>query len=253
MKWFIGILAFLLAALILDSGLLAFVTYVLFGLLLLSRFLAHGWMGGLEATRTCAFLRHEGEEREQAEPGKEMTAEIGEILIIRVRVKNQGWLPVPWVLLEDLLPSAALESRSPKLKVKGRRAQISMIRSRGEIILRYQIECLKRGCYQIGPMILENGDLWGLHRRYKLVTEPEYLLVYPRIVTMEDYQIASRRPIGDVQITHRLHEDPTRIAGVRPYEPGDPINRVTGRPRQGPVSCIVRSPSHRPCPERRLS
>src|SRR5262249_36238025 len=36
----------------------------------------------------------------------------------------------------------------------------------------------------------------------------------------------SRRPIGEIRLTHRLFEDPTRIAGVRSYQPGDPLNRV---------------------------
>src|SRR5262249_12675967 len=40
------------------------------------------------------------------------------------------------------------------------------------------------------------------------------------------YDLASRRPIGEIRLTHRLFEDPTRIAGVRHYQPGDPLNRV---------------------------
>ena len=34
------------------------------------------------------------------------------------------------------------------------------------------------------------------------------------------------RPIGDVRMTHKLFEDPTRIAGVREYQYGDPLSRV---------------------------
>ena len=43
-----------------------------------------------------------------------------------------------------------------------------------------------------------------------------------KIVPLDGYDLASRRPIGDVRMTHRLYEDPTRIAGVRPYETGRP-------------------------------
>ena len=41
------------------------------------------------------------------------------------------------------------------------------------------------------------------------------MLVYPKVVPLSGYDIASRRPIGEIRMTHRLFEDPTRIAGVR--------------------------------------
>ena len=64
-------------------------------------------------------------------------------------------------------------------------------------------------------MVLETGDLFGLHRRFRVVTDPVYILVYPKVVPLPGYDLASRRPIGEIRLTHRLFEDPTRIAGVR--------------------------------------
>jgi uncharacterized protein (DUF58 family) len=46
---------------------------------------------------------------------------------------------------------------------------------------------------------------------------------------LQGYNLASRRPIGEVRMSHRLFEDPTRISGVRPYEMGDPLSRVHWR------------------------
>src|SRR5437660_7374531 len=102
-----------------------------------------------------------------------------------------------------------------------------------------------RGYYQIGPMVMESGDLFGLHRRYCVDAEPHYLLVYPRTVPLEGYDLASRRPIGDVRLVHRLYEDPTRIVGIRPYEAGDPLNRVHWRAtaRTGQLHSKVYDPS----------
>ena len=51
MKWFLGILLILLAALLLESGLLAYAMYVLLALLVGSRSLARSWAAGLEAQR----------------------------------------------------------------------------------------------------------------------------------------------------------------------------------------------------------
>jgi uncharacterized protein (DUF58 family) len=229
MKWFLGILLLLLAALLLESSLLAYAMYVLLGLLLLSRWLARSWIGGLTATRTC----------------KQATANIGDRVPVQLTVTNTGSLPVPWVLAEDLLPRHSIDKRFPRLKIKGKRLQIAMLRGGASLEMKYQVECLMRGYFQIGPLTLESGDLFGLHRRFRVLTEPAFLLVYPRIVPLLGYDLASRRPIGDVRLTHRLFEDPTRIAGVRPYEAGDPLNRVHWRAtaRTGTLHSKVHEPS----------
>ncbi len=229
MKWFLGALLLLLAALLLESSLLAYAMYVLLALLLLSRWFARAWIGSLTATRTC----------------KQLTAEIGERVPVELTITNTGGLPVPWLLVEDLLPQYALDKRFPRLKIKGKRLQIAMLRPGATLEMKYRIECRMRGYFQIGPVTLESGDLFGLHRRFRVLTEPTFLLVYPRIVPLLGYDIASRRPIGDVRLTHRLYEDPTRIAGVRAYEAGDPLNRVHWRAtaRTGALHSKVYEPS----------
>jgi len=229
MKWFLGALLLLLAALLLESSLLAYAMYVLLGLLLLSRWLARSWIGSLSANRTC----------------KQLTADIGDRVAVQLTITNEGGLPVPWVLAEDLLPQYSLGQRFSRIKIKGKRLQIAMLRGGATLEMKYQIECLMRGYFQIGPLTLESGDLFGLHRRFRVLTEPVFLLVYPRIVPLLGYDIASRRPIGDVRLTHRLYEDPTRIAGVRPYEAGDPLNRVHWRAtaRTGALHSKIHEPS----------
>src|SRR5262249_5807772 len=108
-----------------------------------------------------------------------------------------------------------------------------------------EVQCLQRGYYQIGPLVMENGDLFGLHRRFRADRHLRFLLVYPKVVPLIGYDLTSRRPIGDVVLTHRLYEDPTRIAGVRPYEVGAPLNRVHWRAtaRTGALHCKVYEPS----------
>jgi uncharacterized repeat protein (TIGR01451 family) len=213
MKWYLGAGLVLLAALVLQSGLLAYAMYVLLGVLVASRLLARGWIGHLEVIREPTAA----------------TAEVGERVPVTVSVRNTGSLPVPWVLLEDLLPREALVSPRPRLRVKGKRLRITLVRAGQEATLQYSVEFRQRGYYQIGPVVLESGDVFGLHRRFRVETQPHFLMVYPRVVPLQGYDLASRRPIGDVLLTHRLYEDPTRIAGVRPYQAGDPLNRIHWR------------------------
>lgn len=212
-KWLIAALVILAAALVIESGLLAYAMYVLLGVMLLSRLMARDWLGRVTATRSDVVKE----------------AEVGDEIPVEVIVKNNGKTPVPWMLLEDLLPVTALQQRPPRLAVNGKRMRIGTLWGGGELKLKYKIECQYRGYYQVGPLLMESGDLFGLHRRHRVETEPAYFMVYPKVIEVAGYDIASRRPIGDVRLTHRLYEDPTRISGVRPYLAGDPLNRVHWR------------------------
>ena len=211
MKWYLAAALLLLAALILESSLLAYATYVLLGVLVVSRLLAWTWLDNITVTRQCA----------------ETVVEVGAKVVVTLTVRNTGSVPVPWVLVEDMLSQGALGQR--RLSVKGKHLKIALIRAGQETTLRYTLVCRQRGYYQIGPVILESGDVFGLHRRFAVKTTPHFLLVCPRMVPLEGYELASRRPIGEVVLTHRLFEDPTRIAGVRAYEAGDPLNRIHWR------------------------
>jgi uncharacterized protein (DUF58 family) len=75
-------------------------------------------------------------------------------------------------------------------------------------------------------LVAETGDVFGLYRRYRVLSEPTLLMVLPEVVPLQGFDIASRRPIGEVRMSYRLFEDPTRTAGVRAYQAGDPLNRI---------------------------
>jgi uncharacterized protein (DUF58 family) len=184
--------------------------YALLGVLLVSRFLARTWVDNVSAERESSRL----------------FAEIGDTVAVVIRLRNKGRLPVPWLIWEDSLPKHAITERPLRIKVKRRRFGIARLPANGEITAMYQLNFLMRGYYQLGPLLIESGDLFGLHRRYRVISEPHFILIYPKVVELKGYDIASRRPIGEVRIMHRLFEDPTRISGVRPYERGDPLNRI---------------------------
>ncbi|MEX2315607.1 MAG: DUF58 domain-containing protein [Pirellulales bacterium] len=217
MRWIV-ITAFLIVfAILLNLGLMAYALYTLLGAILLSRFLADRWSGHLVATR------HTNRDR----------VKIGDTVAVVILLENRSWLPIPWLLLEDLLPRRALIHNPPNLQVTGRRLQLASFRGRAQKTITYQLKCHCRGYYQLGPLVAETGDVFGLYRRYRVLSAPRFLLVYPDVVPLTGFDIASRRPIGEVRMSHRLFEDPTRIAGVRAYQSGDPMNRIHWRATAG--------------------
>lgn len=229
MRWLVVTLALLAVALVLNLGLLAYALYALLGVIVLSRMLADRWSAELTATRTT--------NRDQAK--------IGDSVAVVTVIENRGWLPIPWLLLEDLLPRKALLHKPPNLQITGRRLQLVSFSGRGRKTISYQLKCNCRGYYQLGPLVAETGDVFGLYRRYRILSEPNFVLVLPDIVPLVGFDIASRRPIGEVRMTHRLFEDPTRIAGVRGYQAGDPFNRIHWRAtaRTGSLHSKIYEPS----------
>src|SRR5260370_3620286 len=88
MKWFLGAILLLAAALVLQSGLLAYAMYVLLAVMVISRGLARNWLANVRATRTRDRL----------------TAESGALLAAGITMHNSRWLALPSALLGDMLP-----------------------------------------------------------------------------------------------------------------------------------------------------
>jgi uncharacterized protein (DUF58 family) len=229
MVWLLAIALLVGLALVLQAGLVAFAGYVILGVYLLSRYLARRWVHDLQAERKC-----------DAAP-----REIGQSTEVAVTLTNTGGLPILWVLVEDLIPDLATRQKPARLAVKGKRLQVVSLGARKTKVVRYAVTFLMRGYYPIGPSLLETGDVFGLHRRHRVIGKPVYVMVYPKVIPLPKYDFASERPIGEVRLQNRLFEDPTRTAGVREYQVGDPLQRVHWKvtARTGILHCRIYEPT----------
>src|SRR5438067_1186929 len=150
MRWLIGAVALLILAVVLRLGLFAYAMYVLLGLIVVSRVLVNAWSGNLSAKREMSRDR----------------LKIGDSAAVVIVLENRHWLPIPWMLVEDLLPRRALIHQPPNLQLSGRRLQLVSFRGRARRTITYQMKCNCRGYYQLGPLVAETGDVFGLYRRY---------------------------------------------------------------------------------------
>lgn len=137
---------------------------------------------------------------------------------VRVEVRNNGRLPIPWLLLQE---SVAIELRGTHtlntvLRLKGR----------DTTILTYTLRGKRRGYYRVGPMRLATGDLFGLVPEQVVQLAPTYVTVYPRIVPLSKLGFPSRLPFGTLAGRQRLFEDPARPMGVRQFRSGDSIRQI---------------------------
>lgn len=229
MRWWLGALVLLGVSMVLRMEYVVYAMYAFLALLAVSRHGALRWTRQVRVGRECSVA----------------TAEIGERATVGLVMENRGGRRIPWLLAEEGLPLKELGEHPPRLATSAPAASVFALRAGEKRDFGYGIQFLMRGYYQFGPMLLESGDLFGLHRRYRVVSEPCFVLVRPKVVPLLGYDLASRRPVGEVRISHRFFEDPTRIAGVRGYERGDPLHRVHWRAtaRTGSLQSKVYDPS----------
>ncbi len=213
MKWLLIAIAVVAISLIFNLPLLAYSVAIAALVFFFTQGLTRRWTTHVSGERTC----------------DQSTARIGDLVPVRIVVRNDGLLTITWLLAEDLLPQQQLDTARPRLSVVGTRIEVAKLKPGQSMTLNYEIRCQVRGFYQIGPSVIESGDFFGFQRRYRVIGQPNYLLVYPKVVSIEGYDIQSRRPIGEVVMSHRLFEDPTRISGVRQYQNGDPLSRIHWR------------------------
>lgn len=219
----------LAAAWLFNLGVLVYAVYALTAIFFVSHLFTSGWISSLKAKRQV----------------NQLVVEEGETIPVSIKVRNDSRMPISWVLVEDMISRADRAERGKRLEISGRHMEVTDFKGGGQLQMMYQVKCLRRGYYQIGPLVAETGDLFGLNRRYRVLQNPDYLLVKPKVVQLDGYDIASRRPIGEIVITHRLFEDPTRIAGIRQYQNGDSLSRIHWRAtaRTGELQSKIYEPS----------
>lgn len=229
MRTVAGIALLLLVGLLLGASMLVYAAYVSLAVFWISRYLSRRWTEALRGTRTMSASE----------------VEIGEVVQVQLKLDNRDSLPVLWVLFEDVLPRRALFGPPPALELEGSNLRICSVSSGSSRIVTYKLRTLRRGYFQVGPTLVETGDLLGLHRRFRRLTDADFILVLPRIVPLTGYDVASKRPVGEVNVTYRLLEDPTMIAGIRQYQHGDPLRSIHWRAtaRTGQLQCKQYQPT----------
>ncbi len=180
-------------------------------------------------------------------------ATFGETIELSVEIVNRKILPLAWLEIEDEIPRELPPSRGKVFySHKPTRSLVSMLialRPYERIYRRYPIPCTVRGEHVFGGVRLRTGDLFGLVSREQTFEETDVLVVYPRVVPLTALGLPAYQPLGDLRTRSWLFEDPSRLAGVREYRPGDSLRRVhwaaTARTQQLQVKVFEPTTSHK--------
>jgi uncharacterized protein (DUF58 family) len=143
---------------------------------------------------------------------------LGEKIKVRIHIRNQGWLPIPWLNVQDKLPVGL--SSIPSFQ------RVISLAPHREMDFEYTVDARKRGYYPLGPLVLSTGDLLGFHKTVARQEDVQHLTIYPKVVPLSSIEIPSFSPQGTLRHHQPIFEDPTRVFGKREYVAGDSLRRV---------------------------
>jgi uncharacterized protein (DUF58 family) len=150
--------------------------------------------------------------------------------VMTVQVANHKRLPLSWMAAVDHWADELLFSTSDGRPVPNRPADLVTLlfslRGREQVGRSYRIRPEHRGVYPFGPVALSAGDPFGLFTSHARIKKRDWLIVYPRLVALEDLKSPYQAPFGDVSVRQSIFQDPVRTVGVRDYQPSDSFRHV---------------------------
>ncbi|MBM4417547.1 MAG: DUF58 domain-containing protein [Chloroflexi bacterium] len=156
----------------------------------------------------------------------------GDQIRLTLIVRNRGYLPCPWIRVHDRLPLAIATA-----------ANVDHVFALGpgqEHRIAVETVGRQRGWFELGPVVVESGDVFGLTRVEVEHFTPDRLTVLPRIVPVNRIALPSRLPFGEVRSLTPLFSDPARTMGTRDYLTGDSIRLIHWRASAAAGRLLVR-------------
>ena len=148
----------------------------------------------------------------------QLTGHVGDRLRITYTVRNTGRLPKPWLEVHNptSLPGG-LPGRA--LSLGGRSERSWMVRT----------PLNQRGHFRIDPLQVRTGDPFGFFEASAGVGHGITLVVYPRIDPLPLWRLPPASIEGAHASPERTLQTTALATTVRPYAPGDSMNRIHWR------------------------
>lgn len=199
---FLFIFALFLAAAFMNLDFIFYILYIFFGIYLLGRLWTRQAMHAVRHHRVPSSDR----------------AFLGEVLQVDLEVVNASWAPLPWLRLRDDVPV--------QLRAPGSFHRVISLLPHEHSTFTYQLRCRRRGYYELGPLFLWAGDLFGVAQETERRDGLQSLTVYPKIIPLRQVTLPSQSPFGELPSQQRIFEDPTRVIGVRDYTSSDSMRHI---------------------------
>lgn len=142
-------------------------------------------------------------------------AQVGDVLRATYTVRNASRLPKLW--LEVFNPST-LPTQLP-----GRAIAVGPRQERSWVA---RVPLIRRGHFQIDPMVVRTGDPFGLFESSASVGTGATVVVYPVAEPLTRWRLPAASIEGSSTNPERTLQTSPLVTGVRGYVPGDAYNRI---------------------------
>jgi uncharacterized protein (DUF58 family) len=140
---------------------------------------------------------------------------VGDTLRVTYTLRNAGRIPKAW--LEVFNPTnlpGGLAGRALRLGPKAERSWV------------VRTPLVRRGHFRVEPLQIRTGDPFGLFEASAAVGQGLALVVYPRVERLPLWKLPAANIEGSHAAPERTLQTTPLATTVRPYAPGDGMNRI---------------------------
>ena len=148
----------------------------------------------------------------------QLSGHVGDRLRITYTLRNTGRVPKPWLEVHNptTLPGG-LPGRA--ISLRGREERSWLVRTGLE----------RRGHYRVEPLQIRTGDPFGFFEASAAVGQGVTVVVYPRVEALPLWKLPPASIEGAHAQAERTLQTTPLVSTVRPYAPGDSMNRIHWR------------------------
>lgn len=140
---------------------------------------------------------------------------VGDRMRVTYTLRNSSRIPKPW-----------LEIYNPTTLPGGLPGRAISLGARGERSWLIRAPLTRRGHFRIEPLHIRTGDPFGLFEAAATVGQGVGVVIYPRLEPLPMWRLPSASLEGSHASPERTLQTTPLATTVRPYAPGDSMNRI---------------------------
>jgi uncharacterized protein (DUF58 family) len=154
----------------------------------------------------------------------------GDSSVLQEVVTNDKLLPLPAlevrIALSSCLAFTGEAADNSKVSDKTYKRDVFSFLFHQQVTRSLTFTARKRGCYELHEADLKAYDFFFHELDYAPVPQDTMLYVYPAPVDTRRLDILCTAITGTILVQNQLFPDPFEFAGIREYQPTDPMNRM---------------------------
>lgn len=170
----------------------------------------------------------------------------GSTVQVSLRIRNLAAGPSPHLVWNDAIPWQEPSAPNELLPVGGGSTQ------RRVVTAGYELHPPRRGVYEIGPLVIEHEDPFGMARSTLALGDADRLIVVPAVVDLPTGGPNLADGEGTAQLVQRRVTGNDDDLTTREYRSGDALRRVHWRASARRGELMVRQEEHRSHPDARI-